>query len=202
MLQADTTIDLLRHGEPIGGRRYRGQVDDPLSERGWKQMWHAASGSRPWHGIVSSPLRRCSEFATSLARELKVEMELDERLKEVGFGDWEGQTGDQLRSRDPKILSRFYRDPVQNRPQGAEDLDNFRSRVLQAYTSACERYEGRHLLLVAHAGVIRAIISHILEAPVGSMYKLSVHTASLTRIRIEKERPPTLVFMGRTRLQE
>ena len=33
-----TRIDLIRHGEPVGGRRYRGQIDDPLSEKGWKQM--------------------------------------------------------------------------------------------------------------------------------------------------------------------
>ena len=34
-----TTIDLIRHGEPVGGRRYRGgRMDDPLSEKGWAQM--------------------------------------------------------------------------------------------------------------------------------------------------------------------
>jgi len=39
-----TTIDLLRHGEPEGGVRYRGDgVDDPLSARAWKQMWAAGS---------------------------------------------------------------------------------------------------------------------------------------------------------------
>jgi alpha-ribazole phosphatase len=29
-----TTLDLMRHGEPVGGRRYSGQIDDPLSEKG------------------------------------------------------------------------------------------------------------------------------------------------------------------------
>jgi alpha-ribazole phosphatase/probable phosphoglycerate mutase len=33
-----TTLDLLRHGESVGGRKYRGQTDDPLSEKGWAQM--------------------------------------------------------------------------------------------------------------------------------------------------------------------
>ena len=47
---SDTVIDLIRHGEPVGGRRYRGHIDDPLSERGWQQMW-------------SLPMRR--EFDTS-----------------------------------------------------------------------------------------------------------------------------------------
>ncbi|MBW9264808.1 MAG: histidine phosphatase family protein [Candidatus Thiodiazotropha sp. (ex. Lucinisca nassula)] len=195
-----TRIDLLRHGEPVGGRRYRGQIDDPLSDRGWEQMWQAVSGGRPWQAIVSSPLRRCSEFATALGRELKIAVELDERLKEVGFGDWEGQTGDQLRMRDQAILSRFYHDPIQNRPQQAEDLNHFNERVLDAYSNACERFLGQHLLLVAHAGVIRSIINHTLQAPLNSMYRLSIATASLTRIRIDSERPPTLIFMGRSRL--
>jgi len=34
-MHTTTTIDLLRHGEPVGGKRYRGQIDDPLSEKGW-----------------------------------------------------------------------------------------------------------------------------------------------------------------------
>ncbi|PVV14389.1 MAG: histidine phosphatase family protein [gamma proteobacterium symbiont of Ctena orbiculata] len=195
-----TTIDLLRHGEPVGGRRYRGQIDDPLSEQGWEQMWQAVSGDHPWQAIISSPLRRCSEFATRLGEELELGVELDDRLKEVGFGDWEGQTGDQLRRHDKSILSRFYQDPIRNRPRDAEDLNDFKLRVLAAYSNACERFHGQHLLLVAHAGVIRTIINHTLQAPLSSMYRLSIATASLTRIRIDGERPATLIFMGKSQL--
>jgi alpha-ribazole phosphatase/probable phosphoglycerate mutase len=195
-----TTIDLLRHGQPVGGRRYRGQRDDPLSDHGWEQMWHAVSGERPWQTIISSPLCRCSEFATALGRELDLGVKFDDRLKEVGFGDWEGQTGDQLREHDKSILSRFYHDPIKNRPRDAENLNDFNTRVLAAYRDACERYSGQHLLIVVHAGVIRAIINHTLQAPLSSMYRLSIATASLTRIKIDSERPPTLVFMARPKL--
>ncbi len=41
----NTKIDIIRHGEPIGGPRFRGHgVDDPLSEKGWEQMWNAVGG--------------------------------------------------------------------------------------------------------------------------------------------------------------
>ena len=43
-----TTLDLMRHGEPVGGRRYRGRTDDPLSEKGWNQMWTAVGDYRGW----------------------------------------------------------------------------------------------------------------------------------------------------------
>ena len=37
-MNTPTTIDLIRHGEPVGGSKYRGQTDDPLSEKGWAQI--------------------------------------------------------------------------------------------------------------------------------------------------------------------
>jgi alpha-ribazole phosphatase len=57
----DITLDFMRHGEPVGGRKYRGQLDDPLSEKGWEQMRAAVGEAWPWTRIVSSPLLRCSE---------------------------------------------------------------------------------------------------------------------------------------------
>lgn len=51
-----TTVDLLRHGEPAGGKKFRGAVDDPLSPLGWQQMRAAVGDFRGWQTIVSSPL--------------------------------------------------------------------------------------------------------------------------------------------------
>jgi len=59
-----TYIDVIRHGEPVGGRRYRGySVDDPLTKKGWAQMRAAVPETPPWQHIVSSPLKRCLEFS-------------------------------------------------------------------------------------------------------------------------------------------
>ena len=60
-----TVIDLLRHGEPVGGRRYRGQQDDPLSDTGWAQM-RTSCAEQSWDAVVSSPLQRCARFAEEL----------------------------------------------------------------------------------------------------------------------------------------
>ncbi len=195
-----TTIDLMRHGEPIGGRRYRGQIDDPLSDKGWSQMRQAVSGNTPWQAIISSPLRRCGEFARELSEQLGISLSFDDRLKEVGFGTWEGLTGDQVRAIDEQALQRFYHDPIAHRPAGAEALESFNARVGEAYDAVIAKHTGQHILIVTHAGVIRSFLRKTLQAPLASMYRISIDTASLTRIQITSERPATVHFMGRTSL--
>jgi alpha-ribazole phosphatase len=199
-LSDTTTIDLLRHGEPVGGKRYRGQLDDPLSELGWRQMWHAASAASPWQAIISSPLSRCREFAQELSSKLSIPLTIDDRLKEVGFGSWEGQTRQMLQAWDDSTLSRFYYDPINNRPAGAEPLQDFSHRVVEALQAAVQNYYGQHILFVAHAGVIRAALASTLNLPLANMYRFSIASASLSRIQIGGQRPPTVIFIGRQRL--
>jgi broad specificity phosphatase PhoE len=67
MTDTTTQIDFIRHGEPLGGKCYRGQIDDPLSATGWQQMWQALGDAAPWQQIVTSPLSRCQAFAAALA---------------------------------------------------------------------------------------------------------------------------------------
>lgn len=182
-----TQLDFLRHGEPLGGRKYRGQTDDPLSEKGWAEMLAAVGQNRPWQAIVSSPLSRCRAFAEYMAGELAVPLELENRLKEVAFGEWEGRTPAELKAGNPDVLFNFKRNPIGARPAGAEDLDAFQTRVAQAFDAMAEAYRGQHILVVAHAGVIRMAICHVLGIPVANAYRLQVGSAAMARFRVEKK---------------
>ena len=180
----ETVIDLIRHGEPEGGSRYRGHaIDDPLSETGWRQMWQAAGTTVQWQHIITSPLARCREFACALGERDHVGVSIDDRLKEIGFGAWEGRTRAELKRNDLQAYQAFYHDPVNCRPTGAEALDSFFARVTDAYEDIIQQQTGSHCLLVAHAGVIRAIITHVLRAEAGSLYRIKVDNAGITRIR-------------------
>ena len=183
-MKNETLIDLIRHGEPVGGRAYRGHnIDDALSEKGWQQMWDAVGEHRPWDKIITSPLSRCHSFASALAEDMDINFSIENNLKEVGFGSWEGQTPDQIKNNNPEEYNKFYADPVNNRPAGAEPLDAFCSRVVQAYLHSVSEHRGKHILLVAHAGVIRAILAHTMHcAPIG-LYKIKVANAGISRIR-------------------
>lgn len=180
-----TTIDLIRHGEPEGGPRYRGQSDDPLCERGWAQMRQAVGEHRPWDVIVSSPLCRCSDFARELAARCGVPLEVDDRWMELGFGEWEGRTAKEIMASDSERLSRFWLDPLQHAPPGGERLDAFRERIVSAWDDLLTRHAGQHALIVAHAGTIRMVTTHALDMPLDRLFRLHVPYAGITRVRVD-----------------
>ncbi len=189
-----TTIDLIRHGEPEGGRRYRGSIDDPLTDKGWCQMQAAIGDDCPWDAIITSPLRRCRAFADALGARHAIPVTADARLQEQDFGVWEGRSPDELRRLDPDQLRRFYADPVNARPEGAEAPEAFRARVVACWREILERHPGQQVLVVGHAGTIRAIVSHVLDTPLTAMFRYSIAYAARVRIRAGGERPPALVF--------
>ena len=194
-----TTLDLMRHGEPVGGRRYRGQIDDPLSDKGWAQMQAAVGESVPWTRVVSSPLLRCRAFAESLADRHGLPLALDDRLKEVGFGDWEGKSAAEIEQAAPGTLARFKADPVNARPAGAEALVDFHARVAAGLEALLTQHAGQHVLLVGHAGVMRMALAWSLHIPLEHAYRIEVATASLTRLRFDNGRA-SLIFHGSPRI--
>ncbi len=190
-----TRIDLLRHGEPIGGYRFRGQSDDPLSERGWAQMWSAVGEHCPWQGVLTSPLSRCSAFAAALAAHHRVGLHEEPRLKERAYGPWERRAPDEIELEDPGVVARMKRDPLGLVPDGAEPLPVLQARIVEVLEELCAQHPGGHLLLVVHAGVIRAVLCHLLGAPLESFFRFRVPYACLTRIELGGADPlPQLLF--------
>ena len=177
-----TLLDYLRHGEPTGGSRFRGNgVDDPLSEKGWQQLRDTTAAIDGWRRVISSPMRRCVDFADWLATQRGLPLEVLPDLREVGFGAWEGMQRDELRLQRTAEYDAFYRDPVHNRPAGAEPLDAFGSRVAAVFDQLLDVYPGQHMLVVCHAGVIRATLGHVAHLPATSWYRTDVDNAAITR---------------------
>ena len=192
-----TTLDFIRHGEPVGGRKYRGQIDDPLSEKGWAQMHAALGEAAPWTRLVSSPLLRCRAFAEALAAQHTLPLEFEPRFKEIGFGIWEGKTADQIEAAWPGTLAQFKADPLQARPAGAEPLDQFFSRVSAGIAHILDTCPNQHILIVAHAGVIRMALAHALAMPLVNAYRIEVASAGITRLRYEGARATLVCHGGR-----
>jgi len=194
-----TTIDLIRHGEPVGGRKYRGQSDDPLSEKGWQQMRDAVGNHKPWQHILTSPLSRCVDFARELSERHTLPLTINESIKEIGFGIWEGKTREQIEAENPGILETFYSDPIKHQPEGAEPILEFRQRIATAMQEILANHMGQHILVVCHAGVMRMTLLHFLEIPIEHVFRIQVGNADITRIEVEHsdgKQFPRFIFHG------
>jgi len=194
-----TTIDLLRHGDVEGGRKYRGQLDDPLSELGWQQLRRATQNKQEWQHIITSPLKRCADFSAELASKYRLPLKIESEFKEISFGLWEGKTADELLSLAPDEIKQYWNDPVNETPPQGESLSNFETRVKKSWQKMLKDFQGKHILLISHAGVMRIILCHILKMPVSELFKLDIGLAKASRIQIVHaghESWPRLIFHG------
>jgi len=178
-----TTIDLIRHGEPLGGRKFRGSLDDVLSDAGWRQMRDAVAPGAPWQRIINSPLLRCSEFAHELAGQHDIPQRVERGFREVHFGLWEGLTGAEIMAEWPGLLDKVWSDPVAHTAPEGELLLDFKKRVAAAWDKTLAMHAGQHLLVIAHGGTIRMILCHALGLPIEHMWRIDVQYASLSRLR-------------------
>jgi alpha-ribazole phosphatase len=171
------SIELLRHGD-TAQRSYRGQLDDALSELGWSQLRAAVQG-REWDGIVSSSLQRCAAFARELSQARGLPLRIDARLAEYHFGAWQGVPIDRIAENQGDALARFWADPVNHPPPGAESFEAFHDRLCAALDDVAQESNGRRVLVITHGGAIRLLRCRVEQRSYGDMANIEVPHASL-----------------------
>jgi probable phosphoglycerate mutase len=153
-----TTLLLARHGETDWNaeRRWQGQSDPPLNERGREQARELAAALDGVDVIYASDLARARETAEILAARLGLEVRVDPRLRERSFGAWEGKSWDELEEGYADALQR-WRAGETHGAEDAERYEDFSRRVKSFLEDVLERHPGERVLIVGHGGSIRAI---------------------------------------------
>jgi broad specificity phosphatase PhoE len=172
---AETLVLLARHGETDwnAAGRWQGHADRPLSERGACQARELARRLRafPLDAVYSSDLRRARETAHSVAEEHGPGViELPE-LREVDTGSWTGLTRQEARLRFPEEFARWEATGEAGW-EGGESYEELSARVVPAVERLGAAHPGERVLVVAHAGVVRAVHAHVLGLDPASYRKL------------------------------
>ncbi|MGW6495406.1 bifunctional RNase H/acid phosphatase [Nonomuraea angiospora] len=189
-----TSLLLLRHGETALSveRRFSGRGDAELTPNGLAQAAAAAErlSREPYRldVIVSSPLKRARQTAEAVARRTGLDVEVEEDLRELDFGDWEGHTFTEVQRRWPAELSTWFADP-ETAPPGGESFATVARRVQAAGERLVERYEGKTVLAVSHVTPIKMLLRLALTAPLESLYRMHLDVACLSLIEYYADGP-------------
>jgi len=157
------TIFLARHGETEWNRvgRWQGRTDIPLSDVGRAQA-QALRERLSGRGIVrvyASDLGRARETADIVATALGLTpVTLDERLRERGFGCFEGLTRAECQLHHPEAWARYLADR-RSTPPNAEPQPQVVARMMAALTEiAAATPDDGAVLAVSHGGAIRSFV--------------------------------------------
>lgn len=150
-----TRILFLRHGPTDWNAegRVQGQTDVPLSDVGRKsvQSWRLPPFAADWEWYAS-PLRRAVETATLLGAD-PARLYLDDRLKEIDWGDWEGAILKKLRAEQGEAMRRIEARGLDMAPPNGESPRQLAERLAGWLAEVAAH--GRDIRAVCHAGVLR-----------------------------------------------
>lgn len=169
-------IMLLRHGETAWNamHRFQGGSDVPLNGTGEAQARAAHDRVMSWKPqvVIASPLCRArltARLATGLSED---EIIIDNDLREIGFGKWEGRAFEDIRREsveNREFLNSLYACEVPSAAE-AETIDEIMNRSARALKRALEMPEDR-VLMVAHGGLIRGVLACALGVPFADAWR-------------------------------
>jgi broad specificity phosphatase PhoE len=169
-------IYYIRHGETdwnVEGR-LQGGIDTPLNDRGLTQATHAGRiladlfarqrRSASELAFVASPLRRARHTMDQVRAELELpagDYAIDDRLREIGYGHWEGSTLAQMQAADPTLFAARQFDKWTVPPPDGESYGSVQIRMRDWYDSL-----KADTVAVAHGGTARALmVALAIETP-------------------------------------
>jgi probable phosphoglycerate mutase len=172
---------MLRHGQTDfnADSRMQGQLDSDLTELGRAQAVAAAEvlGKLQPLLIVSSDLHRAYDTAIMLGERTGLRVRADQRLRETHLGDWQGLTHTEVDAEAPGARL-AWRDDARWAPHGGESRVDVAARSVPLVAelvagepewglkTAWADEPGRPVVLVAHGGLIAALVAALLKLPV------------------------------------
>lgn len=183
-----TRLLLVRHGltDWNAAQRFQGHCDIPLNQAGQRQASALAErlAGEFFQAIVTSDLQRAQATALAIAACQTCPVVIEARLREIGFGDWEGLTYAEIAICDPSGLVAWEEDILENAPPGGETLNQLAGRVQAALDELLLAHEGETLLLVAHGGPLQVLVCLALGLPLEMYWHFHLSPGSLSEIAV------------------
>jgi len=191
MTTAPQKILLARHAAtgPEYRGRFIGTADVPLSASGPAEVARLAQALAPFAPAVTwcSPLLRARQTVELLAGQAEIgAIRQDHDLREIAFGRWEKMTFVEIAARDPELVQRWAAWSEDFAFPEGEAVADFLARTGAVAQRLAARPEDT-ILVVAHGGVVRALLCHFLKLPPQHYLLFDIKPARLTTIDLFPE---------------
>jgi len=174
-------IHLIRHTSPnIKPGICYGQTDLDLANTfGEEKDFVHSKLDMPYEALFSSPLQRCSKLAETIDAK---QSQIDERLMEYNFGEWEMRPWNEFKSSQEKQWMENFVD--QAAPSG-ESILTMQARV-QSFWSELISQSFSSVAIVTHSGVQRLIHADILQTPLTHMFRLQLEFGAVIEVEVSQ----------------
>ncbi|WP_054870644.1 alpha-ribazole phosphatase [Caloranaerobacter sp. TR13] len=180
---------LIRHGETQANveRIYSGWTDFPLTEKGKQQINSILDilSKANIDILYSSPLSRALVTAEIISKHIGKKIYVSEKLKEMNFGIFEGKSYIEISETHHLEWERWINDNIKYRIPNGESLTDMYNRVTQ-FIDGLKDKTGT-FLLVTHAGVIRIVITYLLNLNIDKMWHFKILPGCLVEILYEND---------------
>lgn len=194
------TLHLVRHGDTAQASEgiFCGDLDPPLTETGRAQAQRVARAARSLglSGLYCSPKIRARTTMEPVARACALDPIIDDGLREIAYGRWEGRFEEEIRRDEPEEYAAWRTDPALVSPPGGESAFAIAARALPVVLRARREHPKGHVMLVSHKATIRVIVCALLGMPLGRFRShVACPTASITSFEFG-DRGPMLTRLG------
>lgn len=183
---------LVRHGETEWNRvaRFQGGIDVPLNDNGRKQAQQAAEFLKdvPIDFAVSSPMLRPKETAELILKNHpNIKLDLQEKLKEINHGLWEGKLESEIKQEYADLLYQWQIAPETVQMPEGENLQQVWDRAIACWNAIIEGAgvsdtELKTGLVVAHDAINKVILCHVLGLSPASIWSIKQGNGAVTVI--------------------
>lgn len=188
-----TELYLLRHGKTEWNKNsiIQGQTDTKLNENGLKAASRAVDLFKEIEldFIYSSDLKRARKTAQFIAQDKNLAIRESSKIREIAFGDWEGLKYSQIKDKFPQRAVAWEEDPLQNSPNGGENLLDLKKRVDNFFQEILSKHQGGKILVVSHGGVIKTYLTSVLAIEVNKFWQFQIDNCSLTELKFYDQDP-------------
>lgn len=199
-----TTLYLIRHGvtEGNGEKRYKGSIDVPISQEGIEQVRRLSEFIRAdlcgssLSAVYASPLSRALDSAEVIAASYGLEPIVVDGLKERNFGIWEGMTLAEIHEKYPGEFKAWAANPLEHSPLGGESTLEVRDRIIPAVEEIIARHCDEKVAIVAHGGVNRVVLCHVLCMPLQHIFRIEQDNAAVNIIKFYDKYPVAKLING------